>query len=211
MRPIIFADNQEITRLGLQTICEPMANTTPHLYAENRQQLIQQLSAHPMAVVVLDYTLFDFTSIDSFLALQLRFENVDWVLFCDHLSDYTLIRLVDNTRVSIVLKDSPIVEIEAGIESALSGQRFICNSINLLIHNNLEKEKQTLTPTEKEIVKLIAQGKSNKEIAADSCTSVHTVATHRKNIFRKLDVNNAYELVKYALRAGLVDSTDYYI
>ncbi|GHT11359.1 hypothetical protein AGMMS4956_04280 [Bacteroidia bacterium] len=76
MRPIIFADNQEITRLGLQTICEPMANTTPHLYAENRQQLIQQLSVHPMAVVVLDYTLFDFTSIDSFLALQLRFEIV---------------------------------------------------------------------------------------------------------------------------------------
>ena len=68
-----------------------------------------------------------------------------------------------------------------------------------------------LTNTEIEIVKAIAQGKTTKEIAAERFSSVHTVTTHRKNIFRKLKVNTAHEVIKYALRAGLVDSSEFYI
>jgi DNA-binding NarL/FixJ family response regulator len=68
-----------------------------------------------------------------------------------------------------------------------------------------------LTRTETEILKEIALGKTTKEIAAARCSSFHTVNTHRKNIFRKLEVNTAYEATKYALRAGLVDSAEYYI
>ena len=68
-----------------------------------------------------------------------------------------------------------------------------------------------LTATETEIVKAIAQGKTTKEIAAERFLSIHTITTHRKNIFRKLGVNTAHEVVKYALRAGLVDSEEFYI
>jgi DNA-binding CsgD family transcriptional regulator len=68
-----------------------------------------------------------------------------------------------------------------------------------------------LTNTEREIVIAIAMGKSTKEIAAERCSSVHTITTHRKNIFRKLGVNTAHEVTKYALRCGLVDSSEFYI
>ena len=68
-----------------------------------------------------------------------------------------------------------------------------------------------LTATETEIVKAIAQGKTTKEIANERFSSVHTITTHRKNIFRKLGINTAHEVVKYALRAGLVDSSEFYI
>ena len=68
-----------------------------------------------------------------------------------------------------------------------------------------------LTATETEIVKAIAQGKTTKEIAAERFLSIHTITTHRKNIFRKLGVNTAHEVVKYALRAGLVDNEEFYI
>ena len=62
-----------------------------------------------------------------------------------------------------------------------------------------------------EIVKAIAQGKTTKEIAAERVSSIHTITTHRKNIFRKLGINTAHEVVKYAFRAGLIDSSDFYI
>jgi DNA-binding CsgD family transcriptional regulator len=60
-------------------------------------------------------------------------------------------------------------------------------------------------------VRAIAQGKTTKEIAIERFASVHTITTHRKNIFRKLGVNTAHEVIKYALRAGLVDSSEFYI
>ena len=74
-----------------------------------------------------------------------------------------------------------------------------------------EKEPDVLTSTELEIVKAIAQGKTTKEIANERFSSVHTINTHRKNIFRKLKVNTAHEVIKYALRAGLVNPSEFYI
>lgn len=58
---------------------------------------------------------------------------------------------------------------------------------------------------------MIARGKSVKEIAAERFSSTHTIITHKKNIFRKLGVNNVYEATKYAIRAGIVEMMEYYI
>ena len=68
-----------------------------------------------------------------------------------------------------------------------------------------------LTNTEKIILKEIALGKTTKEIAAERNLSFHTINSHRKNIFRKLEVNNVHEATKYAMRAGIVDMAEYYI
>ena len=68
-----------------------------------------------------------------------------------------------------------------------------------------------LTPTETDILRLIAKGMTVKEIAAERISSIHTIVTHKKNIFRKLGINNVYEATKYALRAGLVEIVEYYI
>ncbi|MEG0456434.1 MAG: LuxR C-terminal-related transcriptional regulator, partial [Bacteroides sp.] len=99
-------------------------------------------------------------------------------------------------------------------------ERFICNHIsNLLLSNNTSSntgithipEDHLLTATEKIILKAIALGKTTKEIAAEKTLSFHTINSHRKNIFRKLGVNNVHEATKYAMRAGIVDLAEYYI
>ena len=75
----------------------------------------------------------------------------------------------------------------------------------------VKKSDNKLTVTEQEILKEIAMGKTTKEIAAKRFVSSHTIMTHRKNIFRKLNVNNIHEATKYAMRAGIVDMAEYYI
>ena len=104
------------------------------------------------------------------------------------------------------------------IKSALSKEKFINNYIsNLLLSDKLERasnslsEDHNLTTTEKVILKEISLGKTTKEIAVEKNLSFHTINTHRKNIFRKLGVNNVHEATKYAIRAGIVDLTEYYI
>ena len=88
-------------------------------------------------------------------------------------------------------------------QSAAFGNFFSAGSVNMDDH--------LLTQTEKNILKEIALGKTTKEIAAEKNLSFHTINSHRKNIFRKLGVNNVHEATKYAMRAGIVDLAEYYI
>ena len=93
-------------------------------------------------------------------------------------------------------------------------QRYICQRMAELLltpQSPRVEEEVKLTKTEMEILKDIALGLTTKEIAERRFSSFHTVNTHRKNIFRKLGVNTVHEATKYALRAGLVDSAEYYI
>ena len=107
----------------------------------------------------------------------------------------------------------------AEVTSASRKERFICNHVsNLLLSGNNQSaaphptlQNALLTPAERSILKEIALGKTTKEIAAERNLSFHTVNSHRKNIFRKLNVNNAHEATKYAMKAGIVDLVEYYI
>ena len=168
-------------------------------------------------MVILDYTLFDFESVNELLILQSRFEQVDWILFSDELSDEFLRSLLYNTRsFSVLMKDSTKEEIGTAIKEAYRGFRYICSHVsNLLLDSNKNVQsinaRQVLTITEQEILKEMALGKTTKEIAAHRNVSAHTIMTHRKNIFRKIEVNNVHEATKYAMRSGIVDMAEYYI
>jgi len=114
------------------------------------------------------------------------------------------------------MKDSTKDEINSALKEALKGNRYICNHVsNILLDNSRslysQSTKQVLTATEQEILKEMALGKTTKEIATKRHVSAHTIMTHRKNIFRKIEVNNVHEATKYAMRAGIVDMAEYYI
>ncbi|MCD7978916.1 MAG: response regulator transcription factor [Tannerellaceae bacterium] len=214
MRTIILADNQDITRAGILYLCEKMTGTHPVCEAGNRKELLQLLTEYPDAVVVLDYTLFDLISTDDLFILQARFQQVDWILFSEELSEDFIRRVVfSGEHFSIVMKDSSLQEINQAIHHAIRHEHFVCLRIKGLMagHREEKEERPVLTHTETEILKLIALGKTTKEIAAERYSSIHTITTHRKNIFRKLQVNNVHEATKYALRAGILDSAEYYI
>jgi DNA-binding NarL/FixJ family response regulator len=216
MKDVIIADRQDITRIGMEVLIEKTGKISSVAKADNKSELIQLLLSYPEAIVVLDYTLSDLTSIDELLNVGYRFSGVRWLLFSDELSNDFLRRLVINSEAySVVLKSCDLDEINMALIQILRGERFICNRVtNQLLQPQkqlIEVPEQILTATEIEILKEIALGHTTKEIAANRHLSFHTIITHRKNIFRKLDVNNVHEAIKYAMRAGLVDLAEYYI
>lgn len=184
-------------------------------YTEDKVELIEQLKQHPQSVVVLDYTLFDINDADELLILGQRFMDARWVLFSEDLSEDFVRRVIASSpAVSVVLKESSLHEIRETLGYALRGQRYICQrmaEILLAPSAPASTEEISLTRTEAEVLKDIALGMTTREIAEKRFSSFHTVNTHRKNIFRKLGVNNVHEATKYALRAGLIDSAEYYI
>jgi DNA-binding NarL/FixJ family response regulator len=214
MGKFIIADNQELTRFALESLIKRDESNVVYK-AFDRAGLIQLLKEHESAVVLLDYTLFDFADEDQLLIVAERFALSQWILISDDLTPAFLRRVVYSShQFSIVYKDGPLKDVRDALEAVSRHTRHISQrALEIIItHQQAEEDRPSiLTETETEIVRAIAQGKSTKEIAAERFSSVHTITTHRKNIFRKLGVNTAHEVVKYALRAGLVDSSEFYI
>lgn len=214
MRTYILADNQELTRLALISLVKQDEGNTLYV-ATDRAGLVELLKEHEDATVLLDFTLFDFADVDQLLIVGERFTLSQWILISDELTPAFMRRVVyASHQFSIVFKDGPLSEVREALQTVDRHQRYISQRALEVIINQQQVEDERpsiLTDTETEIVRAIAQGKSTKEIAAERFSSVHTITTHRKNIFRKLGVNTAHEVIKYALRAGLVDSSEFYI
>ena len=214
MRKYIIADNQELTRFALESLLQREEEAAVYR-AFDRAGLVALLKEHQSAVVLLDYTLFDFADEDQLLIIAERFSLSDWILISDDLTPQFIRRVVYSShQFSVVYKDGPMSELREALQAVDRHTRYLSQRALETIITQQQQEEETpsvLTTTEMEIVKAIAQGKTTKEIAAERFSSVHTVTTHRKNIFRKLSINTAYEATRYALRAGLIDSAEYYI
>ncbi len=210
---IILADNQDITRFGLFYVLQKFKDVTCSV-ATDKIELAYQLKEHPHAIVILDYTLFNFNDEADLLVFGQRFGEAPLILFSDDLSVDFVRRVTGGSSLtSILLKDSPATEIRECIDFAMRGKRYICQHMTemLLAPQHVAEDEVRLTKTETEILKDIALGLTTREIAEKRVSSFHTVNTHRKNIFRKLGVNNVHEATRYAFRAGLVDAAEYYI
>ena len=217
MRKILIADNQDISRAGWFYLLQNQVEKLDITEVSYKKELLGLLTEYPDSLVILDYSLFDFESVNDLVILQMRFERVDWIIFSDELSEDFLRTLLYNTHsFSVLMKDSSKEEILRAYKDSLKGIRYICNYVSNILINNTKTQnnlnpKQILTVTEQEILKDMALGKTTKEIAVKRFVSIHTIMTHRKNIFRKIEVNTVHEATKYAMRAGIVDMAEYYI
>jgi DNA-binding NarL/FixJ family response regulator len=208
MRNYIIADNQDLTRFALESLLQKGEESAVYK-AYDKAGLVALLKEHESAVVLLDYTLFDFADEEQLLIVAERFSLSDWILISDELTPPFIRRVIYSShQFSVVFKDSPLQEIKEALKTVEHHNRYLSQrALESIITQQQEEEKvnKILTQTETEIVKAIAQGKTTKEIAAERFASIHTITTHRKNIFRKLGVNTAHDVIKYALRAGIVN------
>ena len=213
MNTFILADNQELTALAVSSIIDGYEDKTV-LTAINKTELVSRLVDNPDSIIVIDYELFDFADTDQLLVISERFSNARWILLSNDLTVGMIRRVTYGSQhFGVVFKDDSLDDVRRAIAAAVRGDRYVSHRVMELIlsSNNENEEHELLTSTEKAITILIAQGKSSKEIAVERALSIHTVNTHKKNIFRKLKVNTAHEVTRYALRAGLIDSSEFYI
>lgn len=215
MKRLLLIDPQDVTRIGVKYIASSMLLFDVIDEGEDKNDIVSFLDSFKEGVVIIDYTMTDMSE-EYLLILSMRYPNARFIIFSESLSTKFIKRiLIPNRGFSIVMKDSPLNEIKECIAKVSTDSRYICKSANVQVKRDSEKEKEELvsplTVTEREILKLLAMGKTTKDIANERFLSVYTIMTHRKNIFRKLSVNNVHEATKYALRSGIVDPVEYYI
>ena len=201
---IIIADNQPLTRDALTTYLAGQ----PLQFAGNKAELAEALQAEPEALVV-----FDFATPEQLLIYLRRFAHVHWLLLSAEFAEGLLRLFGAEPQVSFITKDCTRTDVVQAVYRISNGGREVCPSVSdvLRARATTQQNLPRLTSTETAILTLMAEGLTAKEIAARRNSSVHTIVTHKKNLFRKLGVSTAYEAVRYALRAGLADPVEYYI
>lgn len=209
----IIADNQDLTRKGLIHYIKEQFESAKLIEAANKQTLLEWIGHTSESVAVVDYSLFNIQDVNEMRILLQRFPETYWLLVSDDYSDEFVRQLCSFTTIGFVKKNCSSDEIRYALRCAVGHRLFLCHEISeqLLCPVDHKAPENTLTATETDILKLIAQGKSVKEIAAIRISSYHTIVTHKKNIFRKLGVSTVFEATRYAIKAGLTDIADYCI
>jgi DNA-binding NarL/FixJ family response regulator len=218
MRPFIIADNQDLTKAGWIYLINKHYPNASQIEVLQKKELMQTCAENPDGIILLDYNLFDFENVSEVVFLQEKYAKTNWIICSDTINEEAVRSfLFGSSRISILKKDSDAEEFISALKQASKGDRYISSYIsNMLLdagktRNAIAQSRNVLTQTEQEILREMAMGKSTREIAEIRHASIHTIMTHRKNIFRKIEVNNVHEATRYAMRAGLIDMAEYYI
>jgi DNA-binding NarL/FixJ family response regulator len=211
---LILADSNDIIRIGLRTILNSQKEIEIVGEAKDNQELEALISSFETDIVLIDYTSAGF-SIDIIPAIINKFPTVKFVAITPEQSAQTLVDALRGGVKSYVKKDCDIAEIIDSVKATARGNKFFCGqiletiqlaSINVddLDFESFSCEPVLISERENEIIKLIAEGQTNIQIAEILFLSSHTINTHRKNIMAKLGVKNTAGIVMYAVKTNLV-------
>lgn len=206
---IIIADGHFLSRKGLAILLEENTDFTLLSEALSTSDLVNQSKFYHPDLIIIDYTSANF-SIDTIQQIVKKYPNTYFLAITDIQSNISIAKALNFGVTSHLLKDCDHDEIVEAIYKTVKGEKFICSKIAsaVLIDktavNEYTCEGLNVSDREMEIIKLIAEGLSNKEVADKLFLSTHTVTTHRKNIMNKLGVNNTAGLVLFAVRENLI-------
>lgn len=213
---IVIADSQFLVIESLEHLIEEENKYVLCGIADSRYSLLKLLQQNSPDLLITDINLIDYESPDDLKAIMEDFKNLSILVLTNQLTHSELGKLLKSGIKNISLKTDEKKDLLSSIEMAvIKKKQFSDQVLDMILelseNKNTTPEPSSLTQSEIEIVKLIADGHTTKEIAMKKHLSFHTVMTHRKNIFRKLEINNVSELIKFAVRKGLIDYIEYNI
>ena len=212
---VLIGDCQYLISRSLAELLYEKFQFTVKGIVTNNKDLERYVNAGGLSLLILDVNHFSFDGPSDLRNLTGN-GSIPVLVLTNSLSQAELAVVNSAGIKNILYKSSGESELLAAIEHTLQGKKFFGREVMEMLLEKGEWKKTmheaaSLTSAEIEIVKLIAEGMTTKEMASRKNVSFHTIMTHRKNIFRKARVNNASELVMFAIRSGIIDTIEYHI
>jgi DNA-binding NarL/FixJ family response regulator len=202
---ILIADDHPLLRHGLRQVIESDARFEVIAEASDGLEALEKIQQLRPRIAVLD---IDMPRLDGLkVAFALREKNlpVEIIFLTVHREESIMKRALDAGARGYVLKDSAITDVVAGIKAVISGSHYVSPEMTSYLINRSRRPAslrggfESLTPTERTILRMVAQYKTTKDIAESLFISTRTVETHRTNICQKLGLHGSHSLMKYAL------------
>jgi two-component system response regulator NreC len=210
---IVLADDHNLIRSGLKLLLERQEDLEVVGEAGDGRAAIECVERTGPDVVVLDIAMPLLNGIEAARQIALRWPDVRIAILSMHADESYVIRALKAGARAYLLKDSAETDLIAAIRAVTSGRAFFSPTVSKVLAEDYVRQLQLrdaedsyelLTGREREILQLLAEGKSNKEVASLLGISLYTVETHRANILRKLNLHTVPELILYAVRKGII-------
>ena len=210
---ILLADDHAILRRGLKALLEREADVEVVGEAADGRQTLQQVEALRPVVVVLDITMPNLNGIEAARQIQAKGWGTAIIILSMHSDEGYVLRALRAGAKGYLLKDTVEAELIRAIHAVAGGKAYFSPEVSKLLvedyvqgmqQRGLEDSSDLLTPREREVLQLLAEGKSSKDIARLLDLSVYTVDTHKSNLMQKLSLHSMAELILYAVRKGII-------
>ncbi len=212
---IIIAEDHRILREGLRVLLS--ANSEFKIVAEAQDGLeaIQCIERYKPDMALVDLSMPRMNGTDAIREIKRTNPDIKLLVLTVHRAEEYVLEALQAGADGYVLKDATSEELTMAIQSVLNGEPYLSPGVSKHIIEGYLTTKTApklsplhniLTQREREILKLVAEGNKNKQIAAYLCISLKTVETHRTNLMKKLDLHNTAELTAFAIQNGMVEN-----
>jgi DNA-binding NarL/FixJ family response regulator len=210
---ILLADDHTVMRAGLRALLERQPNLEVVGEAEDGRQTLELASSHVPDVVVMDIAMPNLNGVEATRRMVSKQPTISVVILSMYSDESYVMRALEAGARAYLLKDSAVTDLIRAIEAVSQGKSFFSPKISRILaeeyvralkQKGVADSYELLTPREREILQLLAEGKTNKEVATSLNISVYTAETHHGNILQKLNLHSSAELVLYAVRKGII-------
>jgi two-component system response regulator NreC len=208
---ILLADDHKITREGLRSLLDNQQDMEVVAEAEDGRTAVSLVREVVPSVVIMDVSMPDLNGVEATRQIIAQFPDVKIIGLSMHSDTLFVTEMLKSGASGYLLKDCAFDELALAIRTVVTGKTYLSPSISgVVVDDYLHRlskadfsDSEVLTDREREVLQLLAEGKSTKQIALKLHISVKTVETHRRQIMNKLDIHTVAELTKYAIRKGL--------
>ena len=215
MKPIriLLADDHTVMRRGIRLLLESQPEFSVVAEASDGREAVQQAEETQPDVAVVDIAMPNLSGIEAAQRIVTALPNTAIVILSMHSDEGYVLRALKAGAKGYLLKDSAEGDLIEAIKAVHQGKTFFSPEISKMLVEDYVREIRTrgaedsydlLTPREREILQLLAERKSNKEIALALNLSPYTIETHRRNLQEKLNLHSLAELILYAVRKGVI-------
>lgn len=208
---ILIADDHQLFREGIANLLSASPKIEIVAQAKNGQEAIEKAKNLEPDIVIMDLSMPVINGVDATLILHKELPEIRVLVLSMHCDKHYIKEALEAGAYGYLCKDCTYDQLIEGINTVYQGEKYLSNKITeVLIRDYLSKEEKVrdnspeLSERESEILKLKAEGKSTREISDMLFISVKTVGTHKQHILEKLNLKSTADLIKYAIKKGIV-------
>jgi two-component system response regulator NreC len=212
---ILLADDHTVMRRGLRALLDRQNGFVVVAEAADGREAVDVAAAVGPDVAVIDIGMPNLNGIEAAIRITEKRPETAVVILSMHADESYVLRALKSGARGYLLKDSPEEDLINAIRAVHRGKAFFSPEISKMLaedymrqmrQRGVEDSYELLTPREREILQMLGEGNSNKDVATKLNLSLHTVETHRGNILEKLNLHSTAEIILYAVRKGIVMS-----
>ena len=212
-RRVLLADDHVLVRAGIRALLEKLPGIEVVGEAANGRETLQMVKQLGPDLVLLDISMAELSGLETLPKIVSEYPSTKVLILSAHANEEYVLRALRGGAAGYLLKDAAAEELGLAIKAVGQGQTYLSPSVSRTVVDNYlqraagdEGPSDLLTDRQREILQLIAEGKSTKEIAYLLKISVKTAEAHRLQLMNRLDIHDVAGLVRYAIRTGVISA-----